>query len=46
MKMKIEVEENSWYTTSPDIAGFNAFGNLREVRPKANTPNLWQVARQ
>jgi len=33
IRIEIEVEGNSWYATSPDIAGFNAFGNsLEEVR--------------
>ena len=36
IRIEIEVEETSWYATSPDIAGFNAFGNsLEEVRELA-----------
>jgi len=36
ISIEIEVEGNSWYATSPDIAGFNAFGNsLKEVRELA-----------
>jgi len=35
IRIEIEVEESSWYATSPDIAGFNAFGNsLKEVRER------------
>jgi predicted RNase H-like HicB family nuclease len=36
IRIEIEVEQSSWYATSPDIAGFNAFGNsLEEVRELA-----------